>query len=105
MLRGISQFSLLARFSLIFAMERSRAHRSRKVGKDCTRGAPAIFDTFATFDRDQRVIARTPSLQFHCPHAPKPSLVATALIGHQARVIWFLGPPAVSPALKTPFVA
>ena len=86
-------------------MYRARAHRSRKVSKDCTRSGPAIFDTFGIFERDQRVIARTPSRQFHCPNAPKPSLVATALIRHQARVIWFLEKPAVLPALNTPFVA
>ena len=105
MLRGISQSSLLARFSRIFAMYRARAHRSQKVTKDCTRSGSAIFDTFGIFGRDQRAIARTPNRQFHCPRAPKPSLVAPALIGHQARVICFLEKPAVLPALNAPFVA
>ncbi len=54
MLRGISQFSLLARFYRIFAMYRARAHRSRKVSKDCTRSGHAIFDTFGIFERDQK---------------------------------------------------
>ena len=71
MLRGISQFSLLARFYRIFAKHRARAHRSREVSKDCTRSGPAIFATFAIFERDQRVIARTPSRQFHFPNGAK----------------------------------
>jgi hypothetical protein len=105
MLRGISRFSLLAQFSQNFAMYRARAHRSQKVSIDCTRGGPAIFDTFAIFERDQRVIARSSIPQIHRPHAPKRSLVATALIRHQASVIWFLEKPAMLPTLKAPFVA
>jgi hypothetical protein len=97
--------SLLARFSRIFATERARAHRSRKVSKDCTRSGAAIFDTFDIFERVERVNARTPSRQFHRPNAPKACLIATAVIRHQARVIWFLEEPALLPALKTPLAA
>ena len=87
-------------------MYRARAHRSRKVSKDCTRSDTAIFDTFGIFECDQRVIAREPGCQFQCRNAPKPPLVvATAATRHQARVIWFLEEPAVSPALKTPLAA
>jgi hypothetical protein len=53
--------SLLARFSRIFAMYRSRLLRSQKATKDRTRSGPAIFDTFAIFECDRRVTARTPS--------------------------------------------
>ena len=80
--------SLLARFLRLFAMYCAHAHRSRKVSKDCRRRGPAIFDTFGIFERDQRAIARTPIPQFHRPLAPKPSLIATAFIRHEASVIW-----------------
>jgi hypothetical protein len=44
----------------MFAMYRSRAHRSHNVSKDGTLSGAAIFDTFGIFERDQRLIARTP---------------------------------------------
>jgi hypothetical protein len=97
MLRGISRFSLLARFFRIFAMHRASAHRSRKVSKDCTRTGSAIFDTFGIFERDQRVIARTANRQFHYLNATAPSLVATAFFRNQTRVILFQKKPAVLP--------
>jgi hypothetical protein len=68
--KGRSRFSLLARFSRIFAMYQARAHRSRKVSKDCTRGGAAIYDTFGIFERDQCVIAQMPSRQFRCLSGP-----------------------------------
>ncbi len=45
---------MLARFYRIFAKYRARAHRWRKVSKDCTRSCQAIFDTFGIFGRDQQ---------------------------------------------------
>ena len=85
-------------------MDRARAHRSQKTSIDCTRSGPAIFDTYGIFERDQRMIARTPRRQFKYPNATKPALVATAAKRHPARVSWLLEEPAVLPPSETPFV-
>ena len=84
---------------------RARAHRSRNLTKGGTRSAPAIYDTFDIFERDQRVIARTPGRQFCCPNAKAvsgrdrsdPAPGACDLVHGIAG--------GVSPALKTPVAA